>query len=144
MDQDQWHQSRIKIPYTFYTRETESKRATSGAPSYRIRKSIQAFFGVHEKIQCFPEVFQTDGPLHREVSEKYETFRDVVLRLAQLDCLLSLAAVASQPDYVKPRFSDHVKIKVVNGRHPMAEKFLGSSYVPNDIDFDASITLIVC
>ncbi|KAI7858269.1 muts domain V-domain-containing protein [Circinella umbellata] len=73
-----------------------------------------------------------------QVTEKYETFRDVVLGLAQLDCLFSLATVAQQPDYVKPSFSDHAQLKVVNGRHPMVEKFLpsDSSYVPNDIDFD--------
>ena len=72
------------------------------------------------------------------MTEKYETFRDVVLGLAQLDCLFSLAIVAQQPNYVKPIFSDHAQLKVVNGRHPMVEKFLpsDSSYVPNDIDFD--------
>ncbi|CDH49460.1 dna mismatch repair protein msh3 [Lichtheimia corymbifera JMRC:FSU:9682] len=74
----------------------------------------------------------------REVSDKYETFRDVVLSLAQLDCLLSLATVARRPKYVKPTFSEHTQIKVVNGRHPMVEQFLSDSYVANDIDFDTN------
>lgn len=76
--------------------------------------------------------------IHREISEKYESFRDVVLALAQLDCLFSLATVANQPNYVKPTFSKEAKIKVKEGRHPMVEKLLGTLYVPNDIDFDAS------
>ncbi|KAI9489627.1 muts domain V-domain-containing protein [Zychaea mexicana] len=71
-----------------------------------------------------------------QVTEKYETFRDVVLGLAQLDCLFSLATVAQQPNYVKPTFSEHAQLKVVNGRHPMVEQLLSDSYVPNDIDFD--------
>ncbi|KAI9277084.1 muts domain V-domain-containing protein [Phascolomyces articulosus] len=74
-----------------------------------------------------------------QVTEKYETFRDVVLGLAQLDCLFSLTIVAQQPNYVKPTYSsDHTaaQLKVTNGRHPMVEKFLSDAYVPNDIDFD--------
>ncbi|KAL1933574.1 hypothetical protein VTP01DRAFT_7664 [Rhizomucor pusillus] len=73
-----------------------------------------------------------------EISEKYESFRDIVLALAQLDCLFSLATVANQPNYVKPTFSKEAKIKVKKGRHPMVEKLLGTLYVPNDIDFDVN------
>ncbi|KAG0168324.1 Mismatch repair protein msh3 [Apophysomyces sp. BC1015] len=73
-----------------------------------------------------------------EISNKYENFRDVVLRLAELDCLLSLTTVACQPNYVKPTFTEQTQLKVVNGRHPMVEQFLGTSYVPNDVDLDSN------
>jgi DNA mismatch repair protein MSH3 len=69
----------------------------------------------------------------REISEKYELFRDVVQNLGVLDCLLSLAAVASLPGYVKPEFVDEGGIQVVNARHPMVEQILVDSFVPNDI-----------
>lgn len=87
---------------------------------------------------CAQSLQLTEWCSCREVSDKYETFRDVVLSLAQLDCLLSLATVARRPKYVKPTFSDHAQIKVVNGRHPMVEQFLSDAYVANDIDFDVS------
>lgn len=69
----------------------------------------------------------------REISEKYEFFRDVVQNLGVLDCLLSLAAVASLPGYTKPVFVDNGGIEVVAARHPMVEQILVDSFVPNDI-----------
>lgn len=69
----------------------------------------------------------------REISEKYEFFRDVVQNLGVLDCLLSLAAVASLPGYAKPEFVDTGGVEVVGARHPMVEQILVDSFVPNDI-----------
>ncbi|KAG0747996.1 hypothetical protein G6F62_002743 [Rhizopus arrhizus] len=76
-----------------------------------------------------------------EISEKYESFRDVVFCLAQLDCLLSLAATASQANYVRPHFTEERKIDVKQGRHPIIEKL--TSYVSNDIQFSDSQTTMV-
>ncbi|KAG2185327.1 hypothetical protein INT44_002117 [Umbelopsis vinacea] len=80
-----------------------------------------------------------------QVSERYELFRDVVQRLAQLDCLLSLATVAIQPGYCKPEYVDHLIMKVENGRHPMVEQLLSGGFVPNDVEFDsdASRTMVL-
>jgi DNA mismatch repair protein MSH3 len=69
-----------------------------------------------------------------EISEKYEFFRDVVQNLGVLDCLLSLAAVASLPGYVRPEFVASGGIEVVGARHPMVEQILVDAYVPNDIN----------
>ncbi|KAL8720845.1 MAG: hypothetical protein Q9225_002362 [Loekoesia sp. 1 TL-2023] len=69
-----------------------------------------------------------------EIGTKYQSFRDCVQALATLDCLISLAAVASQPGYVKPEFSDDTCIVVEQGRHPMVEQLLLDAYVPNDTD----------
>ncbi|KAL8804488.1 MAG: hypothetical protein Q9200_005806 [Gallowayella weberi] len=69
-----------------------------------------------------------------EIAAKYQSFRDCVQSLATLDCLMSLAAVASQPNYVKPDFSDDTCILIQQGRHPMVEQLLLEAYVPNDTD----------
>ena len=76
--------------------------------------------------------------MNSEISEKYEFFRDVVQNLAVLDCLLSLAAVASLPGYNRPEFVETGGIEVVAARHPMVEQILVDAFVPNDIH------LIVC
>ncbi|KAL8751247.1 MAG: hypothetical protein Q9184_006130, partial [Pyrenodesmia sp. 2 TL-2023] len=69
-----------------------------------------------------------------EIAAKYQSFRDCVQALATLDCLVSLAAIASQPGYVKPEFSYDTCIVVEQGRHPMVEQLLLDAYVPNDTD----------
>lgn len=54
-----------------------------------------------------------------EISSKYQAFRDCVQSLAVLDCLLSLAEIASQPGYCKPEFAEEIGIDIEGGRHPM-------------------------
>ncbi|KAK7951375.1 MutS domain V [Apiospora aurea] len=67
------------------------------------------------------------------VAADYQPLRDAVSGLATLDCLLSLSRVAALPGYSKPTFlpSDSPPtISVQNGRHPIAEQTLTTSYIP--------------
>lgn len=57
----------------------------------------------------------------------------MIQNLGLLDCLLSLAAVASLPGYVKPEFVESGGIEVVAARHPMVEQILVDAFVTNDI-----------
>jgi DNA mismatch repair protein MSH3 len=86
----------------------------------------RSFYGTHS-------LYTGDLTSGREISEKYEFFRDVVQNLGVLDCLLSLAAVASLPGYTKPEHVDSGGVEVVGARHPMVEQILVDSFVPNDI-----------
>lgn len=63
----------------------------------------------------------------------YTPLRDTITSLASLDALLSLATVASLPGYTKPSFiaSDSTSISITDGRHPMVEQLLSTSYIPN-------------
>lgn len=69
-----------------------------------------------------------------DVSASYQSFRDCIQALATLDCLLSLAAVAGQPGYIKPEYTEDICISIEEGRHPMVEQLLLDNYVPNDTD----------
>jgi DNA mismatch repair protein MSH3 len=65
------------------------------------------------------------------ISAHYALLRDSIANLSTLDCLLSLATVASFPGYVKPTFTNTTGIEVEDGRHPMVEQLLAESYIPN-------------
>ncbi|KAL8950820.1 MAG: hypothetical protein Q9222_003167 [Ikaeria aurantiellina] len=78
--------------------------------------------------------------LLEEIATKYQPFRDCVQALATLDCLMSLATVASQPNYVKPEYADDTCIVVEQGRHPMVEQLLLDAYVPNDTNLSTDET----
>ena len=69
-----------------------------------------------------------------DISSKYQSFRDCVQALATLDCLLSLATIAGQPNYVKPEYTEEVCISVKQGRHPMVEQLLLENYIANDTE----------
>ena len=59
--------------------------------------------------------------------------RDAVNKLATADCLLSLAQVALQANYVRPEFTDDNMIEIIDGRHPMVEALSSDPYVANSI-----------
>lgn len=67
-----------------------------------------------------------------QISAHYALIRDTISHLATLDCLISLATVASLPGYCKPTFTSTTEISVIGGRHPMVEQLLPSTYIPND------------
>ncbi|KAI9642309.1 Mismatch repair protein msh3 [Ciborinia camelliae] len=67
-----------------------------------------------------------------EISTHYVLIRDTISHLATIDCLLSLATVASLPGYCKPTFTETTEISVIGGRHPMVEQLLPSTYIPNN------------
>ncbi|KAL9126519.1 MAG: hypothetical protein Q9217_004443 [Psora testacea] len=80
-----------------------------------------------------------------DISSKYQSFRDCVQALATLDCLLSLAVVASQPGYIKPEYVGETCLHVEQGRHPMVEQLLLDAYVANDTHLasDATRALLI-
>jgi len=57
--------------------------------------------------------------------------------LAEIDVLLSLAEVAVENRYCRPKISEGSVIRVKEGRHPVVEKTLGAfQFVPNDVVLD--------
>ena len=58
--------------------------------------------------------------------------------VAQLDCLMSFAAVAVENKYVCPDINDSLVVDIRQGRHPVIEKQLAidEEYVPNDVLLD--------
>lgn len=73
-----------------------------------------------------------------DIGSNYPSFRDATLALATLDCLVSLASIARQPGYTRPKFVPGTQIEVVGARHPMIEQLLLDAYVPNNISLTSS------
>lgn len=69
------------------------------------------------------------------MDEHYTVLRNAVNKLAVVDCLFSLAEVASQGDYVKPEFVNDGSdvLEITAGRHPMVEMLRSDPFVPNSL-----------
>ncbi len=65
--------------------------------------------------------------------------------IAQVDCLLSFAKIASENNYIKPIIDDSTDIEIKNGRHPVIEKQLpiGEEYVANDLVLNRNLQQII-
>lgn len=69
--------------------------------------------------------------LQNAILESYRTLTEVQDLCAELDCLLSLAASATEFNYVRPSVVSEGVININGGRHPIQEVCC-SPFVPND------------
>ncbi|MDR2762933.1 MAG: DNA mismatch repair protein MutS [Planctomycetaceae bacterium] len=57
--------------------------------------------------------------------------------IAKLDVLISLAILARQHNYCRPKLVEESMIRIIEGRHPVIEELCtAGSFVPNDISVD--------
>ncbi|KAM4579523.1 DNA mismatch repair protein Msh3 isoform 2-T2 [Fundulus diaphanus] len=69
-----------------------------------------------------------------QFGEHYHTMKRAISHLATMDCLLSLAEVAKQGNYCRPKVCEKKhQIMITDGRHPAIDLLMGehSQYVPN-------------
>ena len=83
------------------------------------------------------QLIQLESKLFFELKERVLSFASSVLaiacEIAKVDVLLSLAKVASQNLYVRPKVEQSRSLYVKGGRHPVVEKVVvGETFVPND------------
>ena len=71
--------------------------------------------------------------LREELSHELGRMQKTAKEIAFLDACLSLAKVAMQEQYVRPKINEEGNLRIVDGRHPVVEKLLqNQSFVPND------------
>jgi DNA mismatch repair protein MutS len=79
-----------------------------------------------------------------EVETYLSPLRHLAQSLASIDALLGLATAAYEYRFTLPTFNDQHNIIINNGRHPVVEQSIGSSFVPNDTALtDTSSTWIL-
>lgn len=57
--------------------------------------------------------------------------------IAALDCWQGLAEVAEEYNYCRPIIEDSSALEIIEGRHPVVERFGTMEFVPNDCNMDA-------
>lgn len=81
---------------------------------------------LHIETELFKQVRAT-------VCDETRRLQATARALATLDCLCALAETAARRNYVCPVLHDGDEIDIRNGRHPVVEASLGSSFIPNDL-----------
>ena len=82
--------------------------------------------------------------LREDVSKWTLDLQEAAGRLAELDVICSLAEVCEIGQYVRPKFTDDMAIKIKSGRHPVVER-LGEAgqFVPNDVALDSNKQVVI-
>ncbi len=67
--------------------------------------------------------------------------RGTAAAVAEIDITATLAQIAAENRYTRPRFSDTGELRVIAGRHPVIEKLTeqqASRFIPNDLYLDSN------
>ncbi|MFC1817384.1 DNA mismatch repair protein MutS, partial [Thermodesulfobacteriota bacterium] len=131
----------IEVPKTY----------ANSVPPHYVRKQtlVNAERYITDELKTFEA--KVLGAEERRAVLEYEIFNEIRARvvknnkyihkvanfLAELDCLLNLAEIAEQNDYVQPEFNTEDYILIKDGRHPVVEKMIiAERFVPNTIRLD--------
>ena len=132
---------REKVPANYIRKQTLTNAERYITPE--LKEYEEKILHAEEKIvalemQLFTEVRQT-------IAHRAEAIQQDAQCIATLDCLLSLATVAYENDYVCPVVDNSSRIEIHEGRHPVVEKLLppGEHYTPNDVFLDTEENQIV-
>jgi DNA mismatch repair protein MutS len=76
--------------------------------------------------------YELFGELRDEVGQHIPALQRAAVALAELDVLAGWAELSLSGAYCQPEFVDEPVLEIEQGRHPVVEQALGSSFVPND------------
>ncbi|MBQ2697715.1 MAG: DNA mismatch repair protein MutS, partial [Clostridia bacterium] len=80
--------------------------------------------------------YETFVALRDQVSAQSQPILTSAAALAQLDVLCSLAQLAADGSYCRPKITDGDELIIREGRHPVVEQVSSTRFVPNDTRMD--------
>jgi DNA mismatch repair protein MutS len=129
-----------KVPVDYVRRQT-----VRNAERY-ITQELKSFedkvLGAREKALAREKAIY-DAVLEQLIAQ-LAALQNTAAALAAFDVLCNLAERAFTLGYAQPELSDDAMIDIHGGRHPVVERFIDGTFVPNDLSFnDARRMLII-
>ncbi len=123
------------VPFSYIRKQTVSNNERY--ITEELKKFEDDVLSSHENaLKLEEEIFSS---LKNQLMLSTETMQRVANAISQLDCLVSLATVAEENNYVKPTITDNKEINIVAGRHPVVEKInKNTDFIPNDCKLNDS------
>lgn len=126
-------QYKSKVPPHYRAIQTLTGRERYTMPALqeleaRITQAERDLSSLQQKL--YQEVLQ-------RIIDQISPLRATINVLCQLDVLSALAEAAYQRGYTKPVVTAERKLVITAGKHPVAAKLLGSSFVPNSTSLSA-------
>ena len=122
-----------RVPPHFRRRQTvaQAERFTSDRLEEIERKILEAREGIRTAEAVRWEALL--DAVERHVPAVHRVSRAV----GELDALATFAHLAQSRGYVRPTVDDSSVLVLRDGRHPVLDRLLGESFVPNDLDLEA-------
>jgi DNA mismatch repair protein MutS len=78
-----------------------------------------------------------------QLTESLEALQATTAALSELDALASLAERACMLEWTEPRLVAEPLLHIEGGRHPVVERFLQGTFIPNDLKLDAQRRMLI-
>ncbi|MBM3335070.1 DNA mismatch repair protein MutS, partial [Candidatus Sumerlaeota bacterium] len=121
------------IPSDYIRKQTLVGAERFVTPALKEKEEI--ILNAQERLQTVE--FELFEALRDQVAQYIQPVQSLARRLAELDCLRSLAEAAIAGGYVRPEISEDGRIEIIEGRHPVLEAIqTDPPFVPNDTCLD--------
>jgi DNA mismatch repair protein MutS len=122
------------VPPDYHRKQTIAGGERFVTPALKAHE--EKVLGADERIlEREIEMFEA---LRATVAAEAARIQDTARAAATLDVLAALAEVAAQHNYVKPHVHDGDDMMIVDGRHPVVERYSPDPFVPNDTLLDGT------
>jgi DNA mismatch repair protein MutS len=121
------------VPADYTRRQTLANGERFVTPELR---ELDAAIASAQARQLRLETALFDGLVER-IAARVDALLACAEAMAELDAYCALAQIAGERGYVRPSFVEASALDIVDGRHPVVETLLGSSFVPNDVHLGA-------
>jgi len=92
---------------------------------------------IKKEVEIFDNIVQ-------EIQKYTDTITVIAEKLSILDCICSLAKVAKDNGYIKPKFNQNNSISISESRHPVVEQNPNNPhFVPNDVDLNNESEFVI-
>ncbi len=121
-----------QVPSYYERRQTLTNAERYITPE--LKKMEEKILGASDRLVTLEtELFQQIKEALLSTTERLQQNASL---LAELDVYQAFAEDAAAYRYVRPEVSDEPVLQIVNGRHPIVEKNLKNSFIPNDVTMD--------
>ncbi|MDB6152138.1 MAG: mismatch repair protein MutS [Chthoniobacteraceae bacterium] len=121
------------VPATWHRKQTVATGERFITPE--LKEVEGKILGADERAKALEmELF---GQVRDEVLKELAALQQTASAVASIDSLASLAETARLFGYCKPLLTNELRLRVVDGRHPVLDQCLiEEKFVPNDVDLD--------
>lgn len=120
------------VPADYIRKQTLSNAERFITP--QLKEFEEKMLTAEEKIlRIEKELLQN---IQKEILEHSAALQMFSASVAVVDVLYSLSVVSLFPGYTAPQVNDGLRIEIIEGRHPVVEKTIAGSFVPNDTLLD--------
>ncbi len=101
----------------------------------KLKELEETILGAEEKLTALE--YELFCQVRQAIAEEVERIQKTAKAIAAIDVFASLATVAAQNNYVRPKINEKGLLQIKNGRHPVVEKMIRNDmFIANDTFLD--------